>query len=81
MEGTLYNYNVDEICNDIIRSKPKSKPLLLKKKGGLYNVRHIKDSEIIELERRVSPISHPPPQPDTVQGLVVAPVIVESKKY
>ena len=39
-------------------SRPEVKSLLLlSKKRGLYNIRHIKDSE---LENRVSPISHPP---------------------
>ena len=60
-------------------SQPEAKNLLLlSKKRGLYNIRHIKDPEIIELENRVSPISHPPqsseemilvrPQSKTITG-------------
>ena len=60
-------------CTDcIVRSRQKDQPLL-KSNKGLYNVRHIKDPELIELERRVSPIQDPE------QSVRVPPVRPESK--
>ena len=54
------------------RSRQKDEPLL-KSKRGLYNVRHIKDPELIELERRVSPPQNPE------QSLRTPPARPESK--
>ena len=52
---------IHNICITSCYSKPEAKNLLLlSKKRGLYNIRHIKDLETIELESRVSPTSHPP---------------------
>ena len=56
----------------MFRSKQKSHSLL-KNKKGLYNVRHIQDPQLIELERRVSPTLDPE------QNLGAPPVIQESK--